>query len=108
VSIRRWLPVSAPVDGARYFARAVWQGVTNFLAIVGVVAVVFGLLYRFAAGQIPHLLQAHAHGTLVQKSGALLRGHGTTAADSHRATVLLATGVLCLVVAWLIRPRRKS
>jgi 4-amino-4-deoxy-L-arabinose transferase-like glycosyltransferase len=90
----------------RYFARAVWQGVTNFLAIVGVVAVVFGLLYRFAAGQVPHLLQAH--GTLLRKSGALLRGHGTTGADSHRAAVLLATGALCLLVAWLIRPRRKS
>jgi hypothetical protein len=106
VSIRRWLPVSAPVDGARYFARAVWQGVTNFLAIVGVVAVVFGLLYRFAASQVPHVLQAH--GAVLRKSGALLRGHGTTAADSHRATILLATGALCLVVAWLIRPRRKS
>jgi hypothetical protein len=106
VSIRRWLPVSAPVDGARYFGRAVWQGVTNFLAIAGLVAVVFGLLYRFAAGSVPHLLQAH--GALLQKSGALLRGHGATAADSHRATILLASGALSLLVAWLIRPRRKS
>ena len=106
MTIRRWPAVAGLSGGARYFARAVWQGVTNFLAIVGVVAVVFGLLYRFAAGAVPHVLQAH--GALVQKGGALLRGHGTTAADSHRATVLLATGALCLVVAWLIRPRRKS
>jgi MYXO-CTERM domain-containing protein len=106
VSNRRWLVVSAPVDGARYFARAVWQAVTNFLAIAGTVAIVFGLLYRFAAGSIPHLLQAH--GTLLDKGGVLLRGHSTAAADSHRATILLAAGALSLVAAWLIRPRRKS
>jgi MYXO-CTERM domain-containing protein len=106
VSNRRWLVVSAPVDGARYFARAAWRGVTNFLAIAGIVAIVFGLLYRFAAGSVPHLLQAH--GSLVRSSGALLRGHSTTAADSHRATILLAAGALSLAVAWLIRPRRKS
>jgi hypothetical protein len=106
VSIRRWRPLSVTAQGLSYFGRACWRAVANFLAIVGVVAVVFGLLYRFAAGAVPHVLQAH--GALVQKGGALLRGHGTTAADSHRATVLLATGALCLVVAWLIRPRRKS
>ena len=59
MTIRRWPPVAGLSGGARYFARAVWQGVTNFLAIAGIVAVVFGLLYRFAAGQVPHLLQAH-------------------------------------------------
>ncbi|HEY3979188.1 MAG TPA: hypothetical protein VGM79_18080 [Streptosporangiaceae bacterium] len=106
MSTRRWLPVSAPVDGARYFARAVWRAVTNFLAIAGIVAIVFGLLYRFAAGSVPHLLQAHA--SLLDKGGVLLRGHSAAAADSHRATVLLAAGALSLAVAWLIRPRRKS
>jgi hypothetical protein len=106
VSIRRWLPVSVPAEGVRYFARAFWQGVTNFLAIAGIVAVVFGLLYRFAAGQIPHLLQAHA--ALLRGHAALLRGHGAAGPDSHRASVLLAAGALSLVVAWLIRPRRRS
>jgi hypothetical protein len=106
VSIRRWLPISLPAQGVRYFARAVWQGVTNFLAIAGIVAVVFGLLYRFAAGQIPHVLQAH--GAYLQKAGALLRGHGSAGPDSHRADVLLAAGALSLLLAWLIRPRRKS
>ena len=98
MSIRRWRPLSVPAQGLRYFARACWRAVANFLAIVGVVAVVFGVLYRFAAGQIPHVLQTHA---------ALLRGHAAAAANSHRASVLLATGALSLLVAWLIRPRRK-
>lgn len=106
MSIRRWLPVSVPAQGARYFARAAWQGVTNFLAIAGIVAVVFGLLYRFAAGQVPHLLQAH--GAFVEKGSALLRGPGPAGPDHHRAVVLLAAGALSLVLAWLIRPRRRS
>lgn len=106
MTIRRWPLVSAPADGARYFARAAWRGVTNFLAIAGIVAVVFGLLYRFAAGQVPHLLQAHQ--AYLQKGGALLRGHGPAGPDAHRGVVLLAAGALSLVLAWLIRPRRKS
>jgi hypothetical protein len=106
VTIRRWPLVSAPADGARYFARAAWRGVTSFLAIGGLVAVVFGLLYRFAAGQIPQLLQAHR--AYLEKGGALLRGHSPPGPDSHRAVVLLAAGGLSLLVAWLIRPRGKS
>jgi hypothetical protein len=105
VSIRRWRPLSVPAEGLRYFARACWRAVANFLAIVGVVAVVFGLLYRFAAGQIPHVLQAHA--ALLRGHAALLQGQAATGANSHRASFLLGTGALSLLVAWLIRPRRK-
>ena len=103
MSIRRWRPLSVTAQGLSYFGRACWRAVANFLAIVGVVAVVFGLLYRFAAGQIPHVLQAHA--AQLQGHAALLRGHAAT--NSHRASFLLATGALNLLVAWLIRPRRK-
>ena len=98
MTIRRWPPVAGLSGGARYFARAAWMGVTNFLAIAGIVAVVFGLLYRFAAGHVPRLLQAHR---------ALLAAHGAAGPDSHRATVLLATGAISILVAWLIRPRRR-
>jgi hypothetical protein len=105
VNIQRWPPVAGLTGGARHFARAAHQGVTSFLAVTGLVAVVFGLLYRFAAGQVPHLLQAHA--ALVQGS-KLLRGHHATAPDAHRGVVLLAVGAACLLVAWLIRPRAKS
>jgi hypothetical protein len=103
--MRRWLPVSALTGGARCFARAAHRGVTSFLAVAGLVAVVFGLLYRFAAGQIPHLLQAHP--ALAQGSG-LLRGHGAAAPDSYRGGILLAVGGVSLLVAWLIRPRQKT
>jgi hypothetical protein len=106
VTIRRWPAVAGLSGGARYFARAVWQGVASFLAILGLVAVVFGLLYRFAAGQVPHLLQAHA--AALKTGGALLRGHGPAAPDSHRAVILLSVGAVSLLVAWLIRPRKKS
>jgi hypothetical protein len=105
VNIQRWPPVAGLTGGARHFARAAHQGVTSFLAVTGLVAVVFGLLYRFAAGQVPHLLQAHA--ALVQGS-KLLRGHQAAAPDARRGVILLAVGAACLLVAWLIRPRAKS
>jgi hypothetical protein len=106
VNIQRWPPVAGLTGGARHFARAAHQGVASFLAVTGLVAVVFGLLYRFAAGQVPHLLQAHA--ALVVQGSKLLRGHQAAAPDAHRGVILLAVGAACLLVAWLIRPRAKS
>jgi hypothetical protein len=67
------------------------RGLSAFLAICGLAALVLGLLYLKVASRLPHRL-AHALG------GA---GHGT-----HHAHAWLAGGAACVIVAWLIRVRR--
>jgi hypothetical protein len=84
-------------DGPGYFLRAVRGGLTNFLGIAGLVAVVFGLMYRLSVHELPHLLQGHG---LSQPQLSRL--------DTSRATLLLVTGAISLLVAWLIRPRKRS
>jgi hypothetical protein len=88
-------------DGPGYFLRAVRGGLANFLAIAGLLAVVFGLMYRFTRHLLPHLLQGHLleHG-LSRPAPASL--------DSSRAILLLGAGAVSLLLAWLIRPRRRS
>ena len=88
-------------DGPGYFMRAVRGGLTNFLAIAGLVAVVFGLMYLFAVHDLPHLLQGH----LLEQG---LSRPAPASLDSSRATLLLVTGAISLVLAWLIRPRQRS
>jgi hypothetical protein len=83
-------------NGPRFLLGLVRQGVASFLAIAGIVFVVLGLLYRYAGGHVPHLLQRHVH------------GHLHTGPDAHRATLFLLAGAGCLLAAWLIRPRRSS
>jgi hypothetical protein len=76
----------------RRATQVVRDGVATFLAICGIVTVVIGLMYLVASGSLPHLLQ-----------GTLHSGH-----HLHRATICLAGGTGCLVVAWLIRVRHRT
>jgi hypothetical protein len=84
-------------DSPGYFVQAFRRGVSSFFAIAGLVAVVFGLMYRFADHALPHLLQGHG-----------LRPHLTAGLDASRATFLLLVGAAALLVAWVIHPRKRS
>jgi hypothetical protein len=77
---------------SRRAAEAARQGVSTFLGIVGVVAIVVGVLYLVAARNLPHVLQ-----------GAVHSQH-----HPHRAGACLAAGAVCLVVSWLIRVRHRT
>jgi hypothetical protein len=74
---------------ARGFVRGLRRDIAAFFSISGIVALVFGVLYRLDYRQVPHLLQSHGQAV-------------------WRSDVCLAAGVGCLVVGWLIRPRRRS
>jgi hypothetical protein len=76
----------------RRLADAVREGVSMFLGIAGVVAIIIGLLYLVADGELPHVLQ----GTM------------TTGPDLRRAVACLGGGTACAGVAWLIRVRRRA
>jgi hypothetical protein len=86
------LPVMSAADVSRRLTLAAREGLSTFLAVVAVVAVVVGLLYLFAGGALPHLLQGHAH-----------TGH-----HARRAAICLVGGGSCAVAAWLIRARRPA
>jgi hypothetical protein len=75
----------------RGLAVAVREGVATFLAIAGVVSIMIGLLYLLADGDLPYVLQ-----------GTTTSGH-----DLHRAVACLGGGVACVIVAWVIRVRRR-
>ena len=77
--------------GTRRAGEVVRQGVSTFLAIVGVVAIVVGVLYLLAARNLPLIFQGAVH----------------TQHHPYRAGACLAAGVGCLVVAWLIRVRHR-
>jgi hypothetical protein len=66
------------------------RGLSAFLAIFGLAALVLGGLYLKAGVALPRLAHALAR-----------HGHGT-----HRAHAWLAAGAACVIVAWLIRIRR--
>jgi membrane-bound ClpP family serine protease len=76
----------------RRLADAVREGVSMFLGIAGVVAIIIGLLYLVADGELPHVLQ----GTM------------TTGPDLRRAVACLGGGIVCVGAAWLIRVRRRA
>ena len=76
----------------RGLAVAVRRFVSTFLAIAGVVAILIGLLYLVADGDLPHVLQ-----------GATTTGH-----DPRRAIACLAGGAVCAGAAWVIRVRHRS
>ena len=63
-----------------------------FLGIAGLVAIIIGLLYLVADGELPHVLQ-----------GTMTAGH-----DLRRAVACLGGGAVCAGVAWLIRVRRRA
>jgi membrane-bound ClpP family serine protease len=71
---------------------ALRHALTTFLGVAGLVALVLGLMYLFANGALPYLLQGSAH-----------TGHHV-----KRATLCLIAGGACLVVAWLIRAPRDT
>jgi hypothetical protein len=71
---------------------AVRQGLSTFLAIAGIVAIVLGLLYLFDGSVLPHVLQ----------------GSSYTSHPARRATACLVAGAACVIVAWLIRARRRT
>jgi hypothetical protein len=73
-------------------ADAVRGGVSAFLAIAGVVAIMIGLLYLVADGTLPHVLR-----------GAATSGH-----HLRRAIACLAGGAASAGAAWLIRVRRRA
>ncbi len=75
----------------RGLAVAVREGVATFLAIAGVVSIMIGLLYLLADGDLPYVLQ----------------GTTTTGHDLHRAVACLGGGAACVIVAWVIRVRRR-
>jgi hypothetical protein len=79
-------------DVSRRLTLAVRDGLATFLAVVAIVATVLGLMYLFAAGALPHLLQGHAH-----------TGH-----HARRTALCLIVGGACAVAAWLIRTRRPA
>jgi hypothetical protein len=81
----RWL-TAGPRQAGIHVVRVGRRLAGDFLAIAGIVAFVLGLLYRFAAWEVPHLLQART-------------------ADSHRGTECLLAGAVCLLAGRLIRPR---
>jgi hypothetical protein len=89
-------------DGPGYFVLAFRRGVSSFFAIAGLVAVVFGLLYRFADHELPRLLQGH------ELAGPGLSSHAAAGLNASRATFLLAVGAAGLLVAWVIHPRARS
>lgn len=71
---------------------AVRRGIATFLAIAGIVAIVFGLLYLSASSKMPHLLLGHVH-----------RGH-----HLRRAEICLLGGAASVAVAWLLRGRKQK
>ena len=71
---------------------AVRRGIASFLAIAGIVAIVFGLLYLSVGAKMPHLLLGHVH------RGRHLR----------RAEICLLGGGVCVVAAWLLRGRKQK
>ena len=73
-------------------AAVVRNGVAVFLAIAGVVLLVFGVLYLTAGRLLPHVIQGSSHS-----------GHHV-----KRAAACLVVGALCAVVAWFIRARRRA
>jgi hypothetical protein len=75
----------------RGLAVAVREGVSTFLGIAGLVAIMIGLLYLLADGDLPYVLQ----------------GASTTGHDFRRAVACLGGGAACAVLAWLIRVRRR-
>lgn len=75
----------------RRLADAVREGVSMFLGIAGLVAIIIGLLYLVADGELPHVLQ-----------GTVTTGH-----DLRRAVACLGGGAVCAGAAWLIRVRRR-
>jgi hypothetical protein len=62
--------------------------VAAFLGISGVAAIVFGLLYLRISHALPHLARGHA--------------------AAGRAHLCLMAGSACVVVAWLLRKRRRG
>jgi hypothetical protein len=77
-------------DVSRRLALAIREGLATFLAVVAVVGIVLGLMYLFAAGSLPHLLQ----------------GQARAGPHARRAILCLVAGGSCAVAAWLIRVRR--
>ena len=71
---------------------AVRRGIASFLAIAGIVAIVFGLLYLSAGSKMPHLLVGHVH-------------HGP---HLRRAEICLIGGTACVAVAWVLRGRKQK
>jgi hypothetical protein len=88
-----WKPAEVSAASlTRRWTSAVRQGISTFLGIAGTVAIVIGLLYLFADGSVPHVLQGSAH-----------TGH-----HARRAAACLAGGAACVIGSWLIRVRRRS
>jgi len=79
-------------DVSRRLAVAIRDGLVTFLAVVAVVSIVLGLMYLFAAGSLPYLLQGQPH----------------AGPHSRRAIVCLVAGGSCAMAAWLIRVRRPA
>jgi hypothetical protein len=77
---------------ARRVTTAVRDGLSAFLGIVGIVAIIIGLLYLFAHGAVPHVLLAGGHS----------RPH------TRRAAACLIGGAACVVGAWLIKVRHRA
>lgn len=72
-------------------ADTIRRGVAAFLAICGVAALVLGGLYLRMSHHVQHLARV-----------------ALQARNQHSATAWLAGGAACVIVAWLIRPRRGS
>jgi hypothetical protein len=79
-------------DVSRRWTLAARQAGAGFLAVVGLITVAVGLLYRFAGRSVPYLIQGQSHG-----------GH-----HARRAAVCLIAGALCLAAARLLRGRRHA
>jgi hypothetical protein len=75
---------------ARRVTTAIRDGLSTFLAIVGIVAIIIGLLYMFASGAVPHVLMSGPH----------------PGPHTRRAAACLIGGAACVVAAWLIKVRR--
>jgi hypothetical protein len=71
---------------------AVRCGLSTFLGIAGIVAIVIGLLYLLVPQWLPNLLQGGAH-----------TGHHVP-----RSIVYLVIGAACVLMAWMIRARQPA
>jgi hypothetical protein len=77
---------------ARRVTTAVRDGLSTFLGIVGIVAIIIGLLYLFAGGAVPHVLMGGPH----------------PGPHTRRAAACLIGGAACVVGAWLIKVRHRA
>ena len=75
-------------DVSRRWTMAARRGIASFLAIAGIVAIVFGLLYLSVGAKMPHLLLGHVHrGRHLRRAEICLVGGGACVAAGDFAPV---------------------